>query len=119
VRYFANAPAPYFLPLGDLPTAQGWRHLDMQADFTGLLYVLSFNTQSGIYRLSVYDNLTRLQQALSVTDGVFAARIGLDHWRDLYTLNYQPITVQSSGAAPAVTEPSVSLWTPCTLGVSC
>jgi hypothetical protein len=112
VRYFKNAPAPYFLPLSEMPTEQGWRHLDIQADFNGLLYVLSTNANNGVYRLSIYDNLAKLQTALSVTEGIFAARIGLDHWRDLYTLNYQPVTIQGSGAAPPITEPSVSLWTP-------
>ena len=119
VRYFAKAPTPYLLPLAELPLDQGWRHLDIQADFTGLLYLLSFNTGSGVYRLSIYDQLTTLQNAISVTDGVIAARIGLDHWRDLYTLNFEPIVVQGSGTKPALTEPSVSLWTPCALGVTC
>ena len=95
-----------------MPTSAGWQHLDIQADIGGLLYVLSTNTQSGVYRLSIFDKLSQLQQALSVTESIFAAHIGLDHWRDLYTLNYQPITVQGSNAKPAITEPSVSLWTP-------
>lgn len=112
VRYFINALTPYFLPLTEMPASAGWRHLDIQAEIGGLLYVLSSNTQTGHYRLSIYDKASQLQQALSVTEGIFAARIGLDHWRDLYTLNYQPITVQGSGAQPAITEPSVSLWTP-------
>jgi hypothetical protein len=119
VQYFVNGTTPYFLPLDEMPTEQGWRHLDIQADFTGLLYLLSFNQQSGVYRLSIYDKLSSLQKALTVTEAVFAARIGLDHWRTLYTLNYQPITVQGSGAQPAMTEPSVSQWLPCTLGLSC
>ena len=61
-------------------------------------------------------------QLLDVAQGRVAgaaARIGLDHWRNLYTLNYQPITVQGSGAAPTITEPSVSLWTPCNVGQTC
>jgi len=119
VRYFSNAPLPYVLPLTEMPPEQGWRHLDIQADFSGLLYVLSVNNNTGVYRLSIYDNLSKLQQALSVTEGVLAARIGLDHWRDLYTLNYQPITIKTSGAQPPVTEPSVSMWQPCALGTTC
>ncbi len=47
VRYFSNAPTPYFLPLAEMPTADGWRHPDIQADFSGLPYVLSTNTQTG------------------------------------------------------------------------
>jgi hypothetical protein len=112
VRYFGTTAKTYFLHLTEMPTSAGWQHLDIQADIGGLLYVLSTNTQTGVYRLSIYDSLSHLQQALSVTEGILAARFGLDHWRELYTLNYQPITVQSSGAKPAITEPSVSLWTP-------
>lgn len=112
VRYFGRTTKTYFLDLSEMPTAAGWQHLDIQADVGGLLYVLSTNTQSGVYRLSIYDRLAQRQQALSVTEGIFAARIGLDHWRDLYTLNYQPVTVQGSNTKPAITEPSVSLWTP-------
>ena len=119
VQYFAKGATPYFLPLAEMPTSQGWRHLDIQADFSGLVYLLSANLQTGVYRLSIYDRLLTSQVALTATEGVFAARIGLDHWRGVYTLNYQPISMQSNSAAPAVTEPSVSLWLPCTLGLSC
>jgi hypothetical protein len=113
VRYFGITTAQtYFLDLTEMPRAQGWRHLDIQADVGGLLYVLSHNSQTGVYRLSIYDKVAQLQQALSVTEGIFAARIGLDHWRDLYTLNYQPVSVQGSSTRPEITEPSVSLWTP-------
>jgi len=113
VRYFGITTAQtYFLQLTEMPRGSGWRHLDIQADVGGLLYVLSHNAQTGAYRLSIYDKVAQLQQALSVTEGIFAARIGLDHWRDLYTLNYQPVSVQGSSTAPAITEPSVSLWVP-------
>lgn len=116
VRYFGSASKSYFLPLTEMPQASGWQHLDLQADIGGLLYVLSSNTQTGVYRLSIYNRLSPLEKAVSVTEGILAANIGLDHWRDLYTLNYQPITVQGSNARPATTEPSVSLWTPAATG---
>ena len=110
---------PYFLPLTGLERNKGWVYLDIQADYTGLIYLLSFNQGTGVYQVAVYDSLSRLQNPLMTTQRIFAARIGLDHWRNLYTLNYQPIIVQSTGAAPAITEPSVSLWTPCNLGQTC
>lgn len=119
VRFFANAAVPYYLPLTGLERSRGWVHLDIVADYTGLLYLLSFNQSSGVYQVAVYDSLSKLQQPLMTTQKVYAARIGLDHWRNLYTLNYQPITVQGSGAAPTITEPSVSLWTPCNVGQTC
>ena len=119
VRFFANAAVPYLLPLTGLERSRGWVHLDIVADYTGLLYLLSFNQNSGAYQVAVYDSLSKLQQPLMTTQKVYAARIGLDHWRNLYTLNYQPITVQATGAAPAITEPTVSLWTPCNVGQTC
>ena len=119
VRYFANAAVPYLLPLTGLEQSKGWVHLDVQADHTGLLYLLSFNQTSGVYQVAVYDSLSKLQQPLMTTPGILAARIGLDHWRTLYTMNYQPITVQGTGAAPTITEPSISYWTPCNQGVTC
>lgn len=128
VRYFANAAVPYFLPLTGLERTRGWVHLDVQADHTGMLFLLSVNQTSGVYRLSVYDSLSKLQNPLSVTPPpdfpgavpqIYAARIGLDHWRNLYTLNYQPITLEGSTQQPAITEPSVSLWTPCNLAQTC
>lgn len=118
-QYFQGSAQPYFLSLDSMPSSDGWLHLDIQADATGLLYVLSHNTQTNVYQVSVYDSLARLQKAVSTTTGVNAARIGLDHWRNLYTLNYDPIAIEPSGSAPATTEPSVSLWTPCNAGQSC
>ena len=38
-------------------------------------------------------------------------RLTVDFWRNVYTLNYEPLRLPS-GAFPAITEPSVSFWLP-------
>ena len=119
VRFFTHAAVPYLLPLTGLERSKGWVHLDVQADYTGLLFLLSFNQSTGAYQVTIYDSLSKLQNPLSTTTNIYAARIALDHWRNLYTLNYQPLVQQITGNKPAITEPSVSLWTPCNKGVTC
>jgi hypothetical protein len=42
-----------------------------------------------------------------------AARLTVDFWRNVYTLNYDVLRLPG-GAFPGLTEPSVSLWTPST-----
>lgn len=105
-------PAPYFtggnyhVPLKE--EAYAVTYLDMAIEYTGYIYVLSYVQGTYEYRLDIYtpdgDFLTR-------TTGVNAARLTVDFWRNVYTLNYELLKLPN-GSVPSVTEPSTSLWIP-------
>ena len=48
---------------------------------------------------------------ISTTRHVNAARLAVDFWRNIYTLNYEILKLPGGGIPP-VAEPSVSLWVP-------
>ena len=74
----------------------------------GYLYVLSF-VNNGLtaadYRLDIYDPQGNF---LTRTTGVAAARLAVDTFRNVYTLNYEVVA-----NAPRI-EPSLSQWNPST-----
>ena len=85
--------------------------VDLSVEAKGYLYVLKYlqptsgRVLAGDYRLDIYNpDGTFLTQVA----GLAAARLQVDEWRDLYTLNYE--IVQGSGR----TEPSVANWIPST-----
>lgn len=84
---------------------KGVTYTDMKIDPTeSYVYVSSYvGTQptANDYRLDIY----KIADGSFVTRtvGVVAAKMAIDKWRDLYTLNYARI-------APNLPEPSVSLW---------
>lgn len=85
--------------------------LDVSVESKGYIYVLKYlappsgRVPAENYRLDVYDpNGTFLAQ----TRGLAAARLVVDLWRNVFTLNYE--IVSGSGR----TEPSVSQWIPST-----
>jgi hypothetical protein len=47
------------------------------------------------------------------TTGLNADKLAVNYWRDLFTLNYQVLTLPD-GTLPNKTEPSVSHWIPST-----
>jgi hypothetical protein len=108
VPYFANGA--YFAPLHDEPT--GGAYLDLAIEYAGYLYVLSYAGPSGayVYRLDLY---APDGQWLARTNGVNAAKLAVNYWRDLFTLNYQLLRLPN-GTVPNRTEPSVSHWIPST-----
>jgi hypothetical protein len=88
--------------------------VDLSVEPTGYLYVLKYlvNSSSGQvhasdYRLDIYNPDGTL---LVQVPGIAAARLHVDLWRDMYTLNYE--ILQGSGR----TEPSVAEWIPSTPG---
>jgi hypothetical protein len=103
---FANSA--YFFSLTDTPTA----YLDLSVEYTGYMFVLSYVQSGGSYqyRLDIYNPdgspLTR-------NTGIYAAKLAVDYWRNVYTLNYSALT-NSDGTAAPITEPSVSQWIPST-----
>ncbi len=118
VRHFVNQGSPYSLTLGGTDPAKGWQYLDLAVEYTGYMYVLSYNQGSFIYRLDIYHPQQSGSAPIATTQDVNAARLAVDFWRNVYTLNYE--VLQLPGGAPAgLTEPSVSLWTPCAAGQTC
>jgi len=101
----------YFFPLNDNPVASSGAYLDLAVEYTGYIYVLSYvpaAAGSYVYRLDIY---TPQGAHLAQTTGIYAARIAIDRWRNVYTLNYQPV-MTPSGQLGQITEPSVSQWIP-------
>lgn len=118
VRHFTKQSSPYSLTLGATDPAQGWQYLDLAVEYTGYLYVLSYNQNSFVYRLDIYHPEQTDINPISTTQNINAARLTVDFWRSVYTLNYEVLQLPG-GAAADLTEPSVSLWTPCDVGQTC
>jgi len=104
-------PVPYFpnhSPFAPLQAEQPAPvYLDMSVTDDGWIYVLSYvNTGSKAtdYRLDLY---TSSGAFLSRTIGVNGAKIVVDSWRRVYTLNYESFLGPGSR-----TEPSISQWIP-------
>ena len=84
--------------------------LDLALESLGYIYVLKYINSGALvsdYRLDIYqpDGAWLCQTA-----GVAAARMTVDLWRTLYTLNFAAIAKPGGGR----TEPSVSRWLPST-----
>ena len=86
-------------------------YLDMAVESTGWIYVLSFagsGANPADYRLDIYDPDGPGNRHLSRTTGVAAGKLAVDLWRNVFTLNYEPII------GPNGVEPSISEWIPST-----
>jgi hypothetical protein len=83
--------------------------LDLSVESKGYVYVLKYlqppsgNVLASDYRLDIYNPDGSF---LTQTAGIAAARMQVDLWRSLYTLNYE--ILQGTGR----TEPTVALWLP-------
>ncbi|RZL86479.1 MAG: hypothetical protein EOP82_29785 [Variovorax sp.] len=88
-------------------------YLDLGVEALAYMYVLSYisdGTLPANYRLDVY---TPDGAFLSRTSGVPAARLAVDLFRNVYTLNYEAIS-----GSPRV-EPSLSQWLPQSAASTC
>ncbi len=110
VQFFTKQPQTYFLNL-EATNSGDTVYLDLAVEFTGFLYVLSFNSGTNLYRMDIYHPEQSDTQPISTTQDFNAARLTVDFWRNVYTLNYEVLRLPD-GTAPSVTEPSVSLWVP-------
>jgi hypothetical protein len=89
-------------------------YLDVASETKGFIYVLSYVNQGASpadYRLDLYNpDGTPLTPDLDAHNGqVNAARMTVDQWRTLFTLNYQQM--HGPDGRP---EPTVSQWIPTT-----
>jgi hypothetical protein len=104
VKYFAGQSE---IPLRQWEEDQAKQitYLDMNLEYGGYLYVLSYEgagDKPELYRLDIYDPSG---QKLARTTGVSAARLVIDQWRAVYTLNFELLIGPNQRP-----EPSVSLW---------
>ena len=81
-------------------------YLDMAIEFIGYIYVLSRNTSSGIYSMDIY---TPAGALLATTVNMNGAKLAVDLFRNVFTLNFD--TMQPVGG---LTQPSISEWIPST-----
>ncbi|QJW85404.1 hypothetical protein HK414_24700 [Ramlibacter terrae] len=79
-------------------------YLDLAVEHTGYIYVLVRDRDSGgVLALDLY---TPDGQFPATTNRVNAGKVGIDLFRNAYTLNYEPMVGGN------YVEPSVSFWTP-------
>jgi hypothetical protein len=109
VQHFKSQPTPYFLNFSATGGA-GTQYLDMAVEFSGFIYVLSVN--NSIYRLDIYHSDQTGTNPISTTMGFNAARVTVDYWRNVYSLNYEVLTLPDGSLPNGITEPSISLWIP-------
>jgi hypothetical protein len=111
VRHFLNQPEPYFLNLSETG-GDGTEYLDIAVEFSGFIYVLSSNNSA--YRLDIYNPDQTGTDPFCSTQGFNAAKLTVDYWRNVYSLNYEALMVNSGLPASGITEPSISQWVPVT-----
>jgi hypothetical protein len=108
---FRRQPEPYFLNFSATGGA-GTQYLDVAAEFSGFIYVLS--SSSSVYRLDIYHAEQTGTEPISTTTGFYAAKVTVDYWRNVYSLNYEVLMINGALPPKNVTEPSISQWVPTT-----
>lgn len=107
IPYFKGQQNPYFL---QLDATAGAIYLDIAAEFGDYIYVLS-RDEAGNHRLDIYWRGQQDRNPVCTTFNINAAALAVDFWRNVFTLNYQAMTLPG-GALPALPEPSISVWKP-------
>jgi len=115
VQHFKQQTTPYFLNFSATGGA-GTKYLDMAVEFSGFIYVLSLS--NSVYRLDIYHAEQSGTNPISTTVGFNAAKVTVDYWRNVYSLNYEVLTLPDGTLPNGTTEPSVSQWIP-TVPSSC
>jgi hypothetical protein len=109
IRHFSNQPEPYFLNLSATGGADTL-YLDIAVEFSGFIYVLS--SSSSVYRLDIYKPDQSGTDPFCTNMGINAAKVTVDYWRNVYSLNYEVLMVNSALPPSGITEPSISQWIP-------
>jgi hypothetical protein len=118
VRLFSKQSQAYFLNFSVTGGPQT-QYLDIAVEFSGFIYVLS--SSGSAYRLDIYNVEQSGTNPISTTLGFNAAKLTVDYWRNVYSLNYEVLTINGSLPKSGVTEPSISEWIattppPCEVG---
>ncbi|MBW7474091.1 hypothetical protein K0T92_05000 [Paenibacillus oenotherae] len=103
VNYFGSSP---FLPLRQ---DSGVTYLDLDIDSSGNMYVLSYQGNGAAasqYQLDIYSSSGTL---LLTTPSMNAAKIAVDSWNNIYTLDYSLMQVAGGDWSPIV-----RVWAPMT-----
>ena len=108
IPYFKKQARPYFLQLSE---ANNPTYLDLAVEYSGYLYVLS-RDGSDVHRVDIYHPEQDYAAPICSTVGINAARLTVDLWRNVYTLNYEVMRLPDGSIPASLTEPSISLWVP-------
>jgi hypothetical protein len=111
IRHFSNQPEPYFLTLS-ATGGPGTEYLDIAVEFSGFIYVLS--SSNSVYRLDIYSPSQSGTAPFATTMNLNAAKVTVDYWRNVYSLNYEVLMLNGALPPSGVTEPSISQWIPTT-----
>ena len=98
-----------------LKQESGVSYLDINIESQGLMYILKRDDSgtSGIYILDIYNPASKNPNTpLVSTNSLNCAKIKVDHWRNVYTLNYEPHLKGSQVQAKVLREPTISIWIP-------
>ena len=109
IRHFSNQSEPYFLEFSATGGADT-QYLDIAVEFSGFIYVLS--SANSVYRLDIYKPDQSGTAPFCTTMGVNAAKVTVDYWRNVYSLNYEVLMVNNALPPSGITEPSISQWVP-------
>lgn len=102
--YFKAQPNPLFMLLRE---TEGSTYLDLAVEFTGYMNALSRSSSPPIFRLDIYHPAQSDTKPIRTTKGMNSARLTVDFWRNVYTLNYEVLKLPS-GQIPSGTGPSLS-----------
>ena len=105
VKYFGGTSSEVRLRQWPEDANKQITYLDMSLEYGGHLYVLSYEEAGDVpdhYRLDSYDPRG---MKLARTRGVSAARLVVDQWRAVHTLNFELLVGPNQRP-----EPSVSMW---------
>jgi hypothetical protein len=111
VPLFTKQSQKYFFPFSATGGAST-QYLDIAVEFTGFIYVLS--TNNSVYRLDIYHPDQSGTNPITTTMGFNAAKVTVDYWRNVYSLNYEVLMINGAIPPSGITEPSVSQWLPIT-----
>ncbi len=109
VQFFKNQSTQYFLNFSETGGA-GTQYLDIAVEFSGFIYVLSVS--NSVYRLDIYHPDQTGTSPICTTMGINAAKVTVDYWRNVYSLNYEVLKMPNGSLPNGITEPSISQWIP-------
>lgn len=107
IRFFTKQPEPYFLNFSATGGPET-EYLDIAVEFSGFIYILSHDSVA--YRLDIYHPDQSSTDPISTTMGFNAAKVTVDYWRNVYSLNYEVLMANGSLPKSGMTEPSISQW---------